>query len=148
MRWLLAALAFLLLASCASTHKGRAAQLVVASDAAADEIAAGYADLRDAREAECDAKLDPRANTVSDAKACLGVFSSDGGRKLRVAVEALVAAQLAVKLAIECDGNPLSVESSCHGSPDWAELYGALMSTWDDVRPYLEAVRSRGKQTP
>ena len=135
------------MAGCANTNKGRAVQFVVASDAAADEIADTYEPFVDKRVAECDAKLDPEKNTLQDAKDCLGVASSDSGKSLKGFMEVLVAAQLAIKIAVECEDNPLKVpdefRSNCieGQEADWTALVTNLTSAWDSLRPFLTAIR-------
>ena len=135
------------MAGCASTDKGRAVQLVVASDAAADEIADQYESFVNNRVAECDAKLDPEKDSLEDAKNCLGVASSDSGKALKVFTEILVAAQLAIKLAVECEDNPLKVPEEFRANclegqkADWKALGETLASAWDSLRPFLTAIR-------
>lgn len=132
---------------CAATPKGRATQLVVASDGAADEISAGYESYVDAKVAECDAKLDPETNTKEDAKDCMGMASSDEGKRLLKMMEVLVAAQLAIKIAIECESNPLKVpkefKTKCIDGQkaDWKALAASLISAWEGLAPFFEAVR-------
>ena len=132
---------------CANSPQGRAVQLVVASDAAADEVANGYDEFVESKVAECDEKLDPEVNTKADAKECLGVASSDDGERLKKVLETLVVIQLAVKLAVECESNPLKVPDEFRAKcvegqeADWAALSSALMATWRDLAPFLNAVR-------
>jgi hypothetical protein len=132
--------------ACATTHEGRAIQLVVASDAAADTAAAGYADFRDGMQAKCNAKLDPEVNTKSDAKECMGLASSDNGKKFLKIVEVIVAAQLAIKIAVECDTNPLKLpvefREQCIDAKaaDWKALAATLTSAWDQLRPFYLAI--------
>ena len=140
-------MALVLSFGCASTPEGKAVQLVVASDAAADEIAAGYLVYVDAKTAECDEKLDPEVNTKEDAKECLGMASSDNGKRLKKILEVLVVAQLAVKIAVECESNPLKVPAEFKAkcvdgqAADWKALAAALTSAWGDLAPFFDAVR-------
>ena len=132
---------------CANTPKGKAIQLVVASDAAADEIAAGYKGYVETKTIQCQDKLDPEVNTKEEAKDCLGVASSAGGERLKKILEVLVAAQLVIKLAVECESNPLKVpqefREKCVDAKkaDWRLMVDTLMSAWDGLKPYFEAVR-------
>jgi len=132
---------------CASTPKGKAIQLVVASDAAADEISTGYEAYVEAKVAECDAKLDPEKNTKEDAKDCLGIASSDDGKRLLKVMESLVAVQLAIKIAVECESNPLKVPEAFRANcidgqkADWGALAASLTSVWQELAPFFEAVR-------
>lgn len=133
--------------SCATTHQGRAIQLVVASDAAADEVADRYKMFVDERVASCDKQLDPEKDTKADAVTCLGLASSENGTKLKAIIEILVAAQLAIKIAVECDVNPLKLpdkfREQCVDAKkaDWLLLAKQVANAWDDLRPYFEAVK-------
>lgn len=132
---------------CANTPKGKAIQLVVASDAAADEIANGYEKFVEVKVVECDEKLDPEVNNKEDVEDCLGLADEIQGERLKKMLEILVVAQLAVKIAVECESNPLKVpkefKAKCVDgqAADWKALAVALTSAWSDLAPFFDAVR-------
>lgn len=135
-----------LLAGCASAQT-RAIQVVIASDGAADATAAGYKSFVRQRVAECDAKMDPAKNTKAEAEECLGLASPENGKRLSQVVSGLVAAQTAVKIAVECGTNPLKlpvefrVQCVDAKKADWNQLAEAVSDAWDKMRPYFEAVK-------
>jgi len=133
---------------CANTHKGRAIQLVVASDAAADGLADGYKEFVSAKVVECDAKLDPeKGHTKSDVEECLGLADPIEGERFLKAVETLVALQLVIKIAVECGSNPLKIpkefQKECveGKKADWQAMAASLASAWKQLAPFFEAVR-------
>ena len=140
-------LLILLLVGCASTHRGRAVQLVVASDSAADTVADTYESWAATRIGECEGKLPPDYHSLTEFKACLGFASSDGGKALKQILHAVVAAQLAIKLAVECETNPLQLpvefRAQCVDAKkaDWRALRDNLLGAWQQLRPYFEAIQ-------
>ena len=78
---------------------------------------------------------------------CLGMASSSDGERLLKLMETLVQAQLMVKIAVECESNPLKVPrefmAQCIDGQgaDWRALTMSLTSAWADLAPFLEAIR-------
>ena len=130
----------LLMTSCAAAKTG-ATQLVVASDAAADELAQGWGGYVDAEIVRCSNLLGGTDRDTKDGrKECMGLAGK--GEELELGLEVLVAAQLAVKLAVECDANPLKTpkefKMQCvdEAKPDWVVLMKSLGDAWDSIKPY------------
>lgn len=123
------------LMGCANTHKGRAIQLVVVSDAVADEVAAGWSAGVDAQIVHCQATLSEDDLESSEKKAeCMGIFGK--GEPLEAATQALVTVQTAIKEAAKCEEL-----KSCAKEVDWQELKGQILAAWEELKPYYEAVR-------
>lgn len=136
-----------LLLGCASTNRGRAVQLVVASDSAADTIADTYDSWAANRIGECEGKLPPDKHTRGEFDQCTGLASSDGGKAMKKILQVVVAAQLAIKLAVECETNPLKLPQEFRDKcvdqkkADWRALRDNLLAAWEDLRPYFEAIQ-------
>lgn len=135
-------------ASGCAVAKNGAAQFVVASDAAADELAAGWEGYVDDEIARCSNLLGGTDKDTKDGrKECMGLAGE--GEALEVGLEALIAAQLAVKIAVECDSNPLKVpaefkEQCVDGAKtDWVALFNSLKSAWETLKPYYNAMKER-----
>ena len=142
---------FFLSLGCASTNVGRATQLVVASDSVADQVADAYVTFVDTRVASCDEKLDPEKNTKEEAQECLGLASSDSGEKLKVIMKGLVAAQLAIQIAVECETNPVKLPAEFRDrcvagqKANWQALTSTLMDVVTELKPYFESVKGADK---
>ena len=133
--------------SCAAAKAG-ATQFVVASDAAADELAAGWDGYVGVEIARCSGLLMGTERDTRDGREeCLGLAGK--GEPLELGLEALVASQLAVKLAVECEANPLKVpqdfKAECVDAQkaDWAALMKSLVEAWDTIKPYYTAMKGR-----
>jgi hypothetical protein len=134
-------IAALALTACTTAAKHTAAQLVVASDHAADSIAEKWETYVDERIAYCRSLA---ITTPDERRACLGEAADSS--KLEAAIRTLIATQLAVKLAVECEENPLHLRdvSSCP-KQDWIALAAAVQAAWDDLAPYVHAARENAK---
>jgi hypothetical protein len=129
---------------CASTPKGKATQLVVATDAGADAFADGWSAYVDGEIARC--RAGAGGDTAESRAACLG--KAGEGEALEPLLEALVAAQLAVKIAVECEDNPLKVpaefKAECvDGNADWNALGAKVLDAWKAVQPFYEAMKGK-----
>lgn len=133
----------LVLSGCAMTHKGRAVATVVASDGVADEVAEQWDERAHARIDKC------REAELPDEDArreCLGVFALIKD-ELEAIVASLVAAQSAIKLAVECEDNPLKMPQealkNCGTAKqtDWRELEAQVMDAVDAIRPLIQEIR-------
>lgn len=123
--------------SCASTHKGRAVQLVMASDAIADEIAEGWEAGVDAQISHCQSTLGDAA--TSDQRAdCMGIFGK--GKPLEAATQALVTAQIAIQEGVKCEAL-----KTCPEQVDWKALKATVLDAWNTLLPYYDAVSKKGK---
>jgi hypothetical protein len=123
------------MAGCASTHKGRAIQLVIASDAIADEIAAGWSAGVDAQIGHCQTTLSPADLSSPDRKAeCMGIFGK--GAPLEAATQSLVTVQTAIKEAAKCEEL-----KTCPKAIDWAALKTSVLASWEALKPYYEALK-------
>lgn len=128
---------------CANTPKGRAVQVVVASDGVADEFAEQWDDLAHARIDKCRAE----GHETPDAREkCMGVFAKIKD-EVAAAVETLVAAQMAIKLAVECESNPLKMPAEALAkcgtdkAADWKALEAQVMNAVDAIRPIIQEIR-------
>jgi hypothetical protein len=123
------------MAGCASSHKGRAIQLVMASDAIADEVAAGWSAGVDAQIEHCKSTLSEEDLASSEKKAeCMGVFGE--GEGLEAATQSLVTVQTTIKEAVKCEEL-----KTCAKEVDWAELKTSVMDSWTALKPYYEALK-------
>jgi hypothetical protein len=133
----------LFIGGCASTPKGRAVQVVVASDGIADEVAEQWAEKGHARIDKCRAEYH---ETEAARTECMGVFVT-AKDELVVLLETLVAAQMAIKLAVECDSNPLKMpkefltKCGTEKQADWKALYTQVMNAVEAIRPILQEIR-------
>lgn len=131
------------LSACASTHKGRAMQVVVASDGVADEMATQWDEQAHARIDKCRAEGHA---TAEDRTECMGVFAKIKD-EVDAALAALVAAQMAIKLAVECESNPLKMPDEfldrCvkDKKADWKALEAQVMEAWDTIRPLFQEIK-------
>jgi len=123
------------MAGCASTHKGRAIQLVMASDAIADEVAAGWSAGIDAQIAHCKETLSEEDLTSPEKKAeCMGIFGK--GDLLDAATQSLVTVQTSIKEAVKCEEL-----KTCPKEVDWKALKASVLESWEALKPYYEAVK-------
>ena len=149
MRKVVCCLAIFILSGCSPALRNGAIRLVVVSDVAADVLADGYEDYVDEKVSGCSKKLDPGTSTKEEAKACLGFASSDNGQILKAAMESLVSAQMAIRIAVECTDNPLDTPKELAlncvgGGTDWLGLTAQLTEAWKAIKPFYEALRSDG----
>jgi hypothetical protein len=131
-----------------ATAKRTATQLVIASDGAADELSIGWEAYVDAQIVRCSNELQgTERDTKEGRKECMGLAAK--GEALETGLEALVAAQSAVKIAVECDSNPLGTpaefKAECvdGAKADWAALLGGLKTAWDNLKPYYSAMKEK-----
>ena len=125
-------------AGCADTSKGRALQLVMASDAVADEVAQAWEAGVDAQIEHCKETLSEEQLQDSQAKAdCMGIFGKGDG--LEAATQALVTTQTAIAEAAKCEEL-----KSCPKQIDWDKLKTEVLETWGALRPYYDAI-AKGK---
>ncbi len=127
----------LLLPACAAAPKTIATGIVVASDVAADTLADAWSDGASARIDECRALY---LETEDERAECMGLFHPDEVDKVIAAVTALVAIQLAVKEAAECEEL-----KTCAQEVDWTELAAAAQDAWSAIKPYVTAVKENSK---
>jgi hypothetical protein len=132
---LLAALA-VPLAGCANTHKGRAVQLVMASDAIADEIAQGWEVGVGAQIVHCQNTLGEESTSEQRAD-CMGIFGK--GEALEAATQALVTTQIAIQEAVKCEEL-----KTCPQKVDWQALKTTMLETWNTLRPYYDSIAKKG----
>lgn len=124
------------MAGCANTHKGRAVQLVMASDAIADEIATTW-------EAGVNAQIDHCKTTLGDDSSqekreeCMGIFGK--GEGLEAATQTLVSAQTTIKEAVKCEEL-----KTCPKEVDWQSLKATALDSWAALKPYYEAIVKKG----
>ena len=121
------------LAGCASTHKSRAAQLVIISDATADEIAANWGPFVDEKIAECREELGAES-TPEKREECLGIAAN--GKILEVAVQTLIASQTAIKEGVKCEEL-----KACAQEVDWKALAVEVAGAWGALQPFVAATR-------
>jgi len=129
----LAVVIMLAAAGCGVSARHTATRIVAASDVVADTLAQSWAVATDARVAECRAK---NLRTPSEREQCLGALRPSETDKVLAAVSTLVAAQLAVKAAAECEEL-----QSCAAKTDWLALAAAVRRAWDTLVPYVRAVK-------
>lgn len=123
------------MAGCASSHKGRAIQLVMASDAIADEIAAGWSAGVDAQIGHCKSTLSEEDLTSSEKKAeCMGIFGK--GEPLEAATQSLVTVQTTIQEAVKCEEL-----KTCPKEVDWKELKASVLESWEALKPYYDALK-------
>ena len=123
------------MAGCASSHKGRAIQLVMASDAVADEVAAGWSAGVDAQIEHCKTTLSEEELASSEKKAeCMGVFGK--GDALDAATQSLVTVQVTIQEAVKCEEL-----KTCPKEIDWKALKESVLESWDTLKPYYEALK-------
>lgn len=123
------------MAGCASSHKGRAIQLVMASDAIADEIAAGWSAGADAQIEHCKSTLSEDDLASPEKKAeCMGIFVK--GDVLETATQSLVTVQTTIKEAVKCEEL-----KTCAQEVDWETLKNSVMDSWAALKPYYEALK-------
>lgn len=146
-RFTIISLFALVFSACAITHKGRAIQLAVASDGVADEVALQWDKQGHARIDKCRAE----GHETKEARGrCMGLYAilKDD---VEAMLEALVAAQMAVRLAAECDSNPLKVpveflDRCVEGEQaDWKALAKQITVAWDAIRPLFQEIRKDKK---
>lgn len=121
------------LAGCASTHKSRAAQLVIISDATADEIAASWGPFVDAKIGECREGLGTES-TPEQRKECLGVAAD--GEILEAAVQTLMAIQTTIKEGVKCEEL-----KTCADEVDWKSLVAEITGAWAALKPFVAAAK-------
>ncbi len=128
-------------AGCASA-KSTATTIVAATDLAADSFSDSYKAATQAQVEHCTGQVE--AGTVEDTKEgkveCLGPFSSENHDKAIAAVEVLIAAQLAVKAAAECEEL-----ASCAQAPNWKELADQVRDAWAAIKPFVQSVKGNSK---
>lgn len=118
---------------CASTHKVRAIQLVIVSDAAADEVANGWDAFVDQKIAQCRESLGEES-TPEQREECLGIAAK--GDPLEVAVQSLVTVQAVIKEAVKCEEFKTCVEKM-----DWKQLKSEIFNAWSELEPYFQAIK-------
>lgn len=128
------------MAGCANTNKGRAVQLVMASDAIADEIANAWEIGVDAQIDHCKSTLSEEELQDKQSKTnCMGIFGK--GENLEATVQTLVSVQTVIKEAVKCEEL-----KTCTQEVDWSELKATVLDAWGALKPYYDAIISKGKQ--
>lgn len=126
------------MAGCANTHKGRAVQLVMASDAIADELATAWESGVDAQIEHCKTTLSEEDLASSEKKAeCMGIFGKGDG--LEAATQTLVSTQLTIKEAVKCEEL-----KTCPKEVDWQALKSTALDAWNALKPYYQAIVKKG----
>lgn len=126
------------LTGCANTHKGRAVQLVMASDAIADEIAKSWSAGVDAQISHCKAALGEGDGVTNEQRAeCMGIFGK--GDPLEAATQTLVSAQTTIKEAVKCEEL-----KTCPEKVDWKALKDTVLDAWNALKPYYDAIAKKG----
>lgn len=133
-KWL-AALAALAITGCAGMHKKAAVAVVVATDQVADEVADDWHDQTDEQIAECREKAPEDADKQWRLE-CLGPYTPDNTDKLIASVEAVIAVQLAVKAAAECEELKM-----CLDDTDWKALSEQAMRAWSSLKPFVQITK-------
>lgn len=133
-KWL-AALAALAITGCAGMHKQAAIGIVVATDEVADEVADDWHEQTDERIYEC------RSSAPEDADkawriACLDPYTPENTDKLIASVEAVIAIQLAVKAAAECEELKM-----CLDETDWKGLSEQAARAWSSLKPFVQITK-------
>lgn len=118
-----------LLSGCAMSKKAVATNIVAASDATADSLAATWEAATEAKIEECRQK---NLATKEQRAYCLGPFHPDETEKVIAAVQTLVAVQLAVKEAAECESL-----GTCLHEIDWFLLAEQANEAWQVLKPYV-----------
>lgn len=120
-----------------ATAKQVAAVAVVESDRSADELAGKWREAVHDRVEHCRASLPPDAS--KNAKVvCLGDYAPAETAKLIASIKVLVATQLAVKAAVECEAF-----DACTSDTNWRELATAVIAAWEDVQPFAQTLKDR-----
>lgn len=135
MRPAFAFLLMLLLSACVPSPKAAATVVVAATDVQADAFAEGWAAGTNKQIEHCRAELGDGAS-ADERRACLGRFAPDETDKAIAALKLLVAAQLAVKEAAECEEF-----RSCPETVDWTALGKAVQDAWAALKPYVQALK-------
>ncbi len=117
---------------CATTPKGRAVELVVISDPAADQMAAGWEAFVDAQVDHCRSTLGDDA-TKEQREDCMGLAGK--GEPIEPVVQALVMVQTAIKEGVKCEEL-----KSCASKVNWKELRDEIIATWNELKPYIDAI--------
>ena len=133
----LAPLLVLGLAGCAGMHKKTATGIVVASDRYTDDLADKWYEQTSAAIKECREEM-PVDSTAQERLDCIEPYSPQNAQALISAVKVMVAVQLAVKAAAECEEIQL-----CAEEVDWNELAEAAAAAWADLRPFVMQVESQ-----
>ena len=133
------ALLLLPLSGCANGNhaKSVAVNIVVASDVAADTLADAWSDGASVRIDECRAL---QLETPEERADCMGLFHPDEVDKVVAGLTLLVAVQMAVKEAAECEAL-----STCLQEVDWEALAEQAGAAWNALLPYVNAVKKEAQ---
>ena len=115
---------FVPVTGCASTHKGRAVQTVVISDAIADEIADNWDVYVDRKIRECRGK---NLQTAEEREACLGTAAK--GSVVETTAESLILVQTSIKEALKCEEL-----KTCPKAVDWKSLYKEAQKVFASIK--------------
>ncbi len=124
------------LTGCAAA-KRVASVAVVESDRVADELAMDWRTAVSEQVAGCREEL-PSEATVEERVACLGPYTPEETDKLIAGIKVLIAAQVAVQVAVECEAF-----KGCKDDPDWKALASDIVTAWEAIRPYAQAIKDR-----
>lgn len=105
----------------------------MASDAVADEIAAGWESGVNAQIDHCKSTLGDDAPSEQRAD-CMGIFGE--GEPLEAATQTLVTTQTAIKEAVKCEEL-----KTCPQKVDWKALLATTLDAWEALKPYYEAIK-------
>jgi hypothetical protein len=132
--------------SCATSPKVKALQIAAASDTVADGLAASWEAYTQVQIMSCRSQLSGTPQDTPEGRTeCLGLAAE--GEKFALALQALVAAQEAVKLAAKCSESsmdvPMEFLEECGGEnlDDWTALAATVESAWAGLRPYVAAMK-------
>ena len=134
MKRFIALAAMAALAGCAGMHKKAAVGVVVATDRYADDLADDWAKKTKENIAKCREEL-PYTAKPAERFACLEPYTPEKTQALIAAIKTLVAVQLAVKAAAECEQIDTCVEDT-----DWNELARKTSEAWSGLKPFVLTV--------
>jgi len=121
---------------CAGAKKV-ATLAVVESDRVADDLAMDWRVATHEQVVHCREVLEPDASQETRLE-CLGPYQPGETEKLVAGVKVLIAAQLAVKVAVECEAF-----RDCAEDPDWKILAGDVVTAWRAIQPFVQTLKAR-----
>jgi hypothetical protein len=142
MKKILPTLAAFTLTACASFHKKAAVSIVVATDHIADEVADDWQEQTKRAIEECREAAPPDADSEW-RRECLSPYTPASTEELIVAVKTIVAVQLAVKAAAECEEL-----GACLEDVDWNSLATQAKHAWASLKPFVLVTKSNTKVDP
>ena len=118
---------------CATTPKGRAAELVVVTDGVADQLAAKWEPFVDDQIDHCRSTLGDDVTEEQRAE-CMGI-AGKGKETLEVAIQTLITVQIGIKEGVKCEEL-----KTCPKEINWEELLAEIGKAWNDLKPFVAAI--------